>query len=280
MAKPFEATLKDLVEGYPRNWLDHLGFSPTGPVELIDADLSTVTAGADKLLRVEDPEPLLLHLELQAGYEVDLDRRVLKYNVLAYDRHRLPVDSILVLLRREADGPHVTGQVQYQSARRRSSLTFSYDLIRIWQQPVDSILSGGLGTLPLAPLADVPRAQLPRVIRRLDERLTNEASPAEAAKLWTSTYILMGLRYPPDRVSQLLQGVQAMRESSTYQAILEEGRAEEARRLLLLQGHDRFGPPSSETRAAIETISSVERLEQLARRLLRASTWEELLTSS
>jgi predicted transposase YdaD len=174
----------------------------------------------------------------------------------------------------------VTGQVQYQSARRRSSLTFSYDLIRIWQQPVDSILSGGLGTLPLAPLADVPRAQLPRVIRRLDERLTNEASPAEAAKLWTSTYILMGLRYPPDRVSQLLQGVQAMRESSTYQAILEEGRAEEARRLLLLQGHDRFGPPSSETRAAIETISSVERLEQLARRLLRASTWEELLTSS
>ncbi len=83
MAKPFEATLKDLVEGYPRDCMDHLGLSPIGPVEVIDADLSTVTAGADKLVRVDDPETWLLHLELQAGYDADLDRRVLKYDVLA-----------------------------------------------------------------------------------------------------------------------------------------------------------------------------------------------------
>src|SRR5437588_6282854 len=50
-----------------------------------------------------------------------------------------------------------------------------------------------------------------------------------------------------------------MKESSTYQAALEEGRSEgrsegriaEARRLLLFVGTARFGPPDEPTRAAI-----------------------------
>ncbi|MCS6861010.1 MAG: DUF4351 domain-containing protein [Abditibacteriales bacterium] len=75
-----------------------------------------------------------------------------------------------------------------------------------------------------------------------------------------------------------------MKESVTYQAILEEGRTEgktrEARTILLLQGTKRFGPPSEETRAALEAITSVERLEYLAQRLLDVSSWEELLGES
>jgi hypothetical protein len=69
-----------------------------------------------------------------------------------------------------------------------------------------------------------------------------------------------------------------MKESSTYQAILAEGRAEEARRLLHLGGK-RFGSPSAQTRTALEGIDSVERLEQLTERLLDASGWDELITS-
>jgi predicted transposase YdaD len=79
-----------------------------------------------------------------------------------------------------------------------------------------------------------------------------------------------------------------MRESSTYQAILaegreegrEEGRAQEARRLLLLLGSDRYGPPNAKIRATIESIAAVERLEQLTRRLPGASSWEELMAST
>jgi predicted transposase YdaD len=45
----------------------------------------------------------------------------------------------------------------------------------------------------------------------------------------------------------MFRGVVSMTESSTYQAILEEGRAEgavaEAKKLLRLQGDDAFGPP-------------------------------------
>jgi hypothetical protein len=75
-----------------------------------------------------------------------------------------------------------------------------------------------------------------------------------------------------------------MKESSTYQAILEEGRSEgivvAMKRLLLLQGTERFGSPDEATRATIEGMSSMEQLEPLSLRLLKVSSWEELLAPS
>jgi predicted transposase YdaD len=158
-------------------------------------------------------------------------------------------------------------------------------VMRLWQYPVEAVLTGGIGTLPLVPLCDLGATALPEVVRRMDERIAHEAPAGASPDLWTSTYILMGLRYPPELAAQLLQGVRAMRESATYQAILEEGRSEgrvegrveEARRFLLLLGENQYGTPDAATRATLETITELERLERLARRLLEVSSWEELL---
>jgi hypothetical protein len=105
-------------------------------------------------------------------------------------------------------------------------------------------------------------------------------TPAAAATLWTSTYLLMGLRYPRELTVQLLQGVRAMKESSTYQAILEEGAASELRKVLRLLGDQRFGPPDASVRARIEETDDLPRLERWTERLLKASGWDELLASS
>jgi hypothetical protein len=113
----------------------------------------------------------------------------------------------------------------------------------------------------------------------MEERLTREVSPAEAVLLWTSTYILMGLRHPSGLAAQLLSGVSAMKESATCQAILDEGRAEGEKKVLLLVGSKRFGPPDARTRAAPEAVDSVERLERLSERVLEVGSWEELLAS-
>jgi hypothetical protein len=78
MAKPFDATLKELVEAYPHDWLIQLGLPASLPIEVIDADLSTVTAQADKVLRVREDSLWLLHLELQASRDPHLARRVLR----------------------------------------------------------------------------------------------------------------------------------------------------------------------------------------------------------
>ncbi len=76
----------------------------------------------------------------------------------------------------------------------------------------------------------------------------------------------------------------AMKVSTTYQAIIEEGRQEgqalEARRLLLRVGDDRFGTgPTPEQRALIESVTDPDRLEDLVIRAGHVGTWDELLAA-
>jgi hypothetical protein len=58
-----------------------------------------------------------------------------------------------------------------------------------------------------------------------------------------------------------------------------EGRAEEARNLILLLGGKRCGAPPAAVVAALSEIVDPERLETLATRLLEVESWEELLAS-
>ncbi len=95
----------------------------------------------------------------------------------------------------------------------------------------------------------------------------------------------MGLRYPDEVTRELLGRVRNMRESTTYQAILAEGRAEgeaqgraeEARRILLRLGRRKFGPPEARIGAELRRVADLEQLERLADRELVASSWDELL---
>ena len=79
-----------------------------------------------------------------------------------------------------------------------------------------------------------------------------------------------------------------MRESSTIQAFIEEGRwkglqegkAREARRIILLQGPMRFGAADDEVRTRLDEIQDLERLEDMIKRILIASSWDELIAQN
>jgi predicted transposase YdaD len=150
------------------------------------------------------------------------------------------------------------------------------------------LTTGGVGTLPLAPISNVSADQLPEIVSRMRERLGNEATEQERRELWSATYILMGISYQRAQVDILLRGVVEMKDSVTYQAILDEGRVEGRiegqlageRRVILRQGKRRFGVPSPAHRAMLERISSLERLEALSVRLLEVESWEELLAET
>jgi predicted transposase YdaD len=187
---------------------------------------------------------------------------------------------------------------------------YDYEVVRLWEEEPELYLTAGVGLVPLAPLTNVSEVDLPEVVRRMAERIN--AEPRErAAKLWTATFLLMGLRYSDEMTIQLLEGVQTMRESTTYQWILNEGRNEglkegrneglkegrneglkegrneglkagrdegliegrvtEAQRLLVLLGDARLGAPSEAMLTAIKATRDVERLEMLTRRLLDAN---------
>lgn len=297
MSKPFDNATKELLERYPEPWLRCFGLSLDGPVRVIDADLSTVSAEADKVFRIEGPKPYLVHLEMQASADPTLPRRLLRYNALLDLRLGLRVHSVAVLLRPEADRSNLTGLLQLHLPDGRRIVEFSYEVVRAWRCPLEPILSGSLGTLPMAPLADVLPERLPDVIHQIDVRLVKEAPAAEAVKIMEATLILAGLRLGEDTIEELRQGLHTMNlttESSYYRLAIKEGRAEglkeglkegvlqgkleEARRLILRLGQLRFGPPEPQIREAIEADTDLDRLEQLGDHVLTAPDWAALVS--
>ena len=272
----FDATTKHLLEVDPAAWLGYAGF-PVEHVTVVNADVSTVTAAGDRALKVHAEHPWLGHVENQSSHDPTLPERALEYNVLLGRRHGLPVRSIVVLLRREADGPDLTGVLRQFDPDGSCYLEFHYRVVRAWDQRLEPILAGGLGALPMAPLTDEAARELPAVIQRMDERIRREASPGKAGVLWAATYVLLGLRYLRDVAAGLLKGVRAMRESTTYQAIIEEGEALGIQNAVLRIGTRRLGRPSAHFRRILQGVTEVREAERLVERVLDVASWQELL---
>jgi predicted transposase YdaD len=115
----------------------------------------------------------------------------------------------------------------------------------------------------------------------MEQCLSSRRGRKQAPIVWGAAYILLGLRHTPALAAQLFRGVMSMKESSTYQAILEEGRGEgavaEAKKVLRLWGDDAFGVPDARTAATIERINDLAQLEDLLRRVRSATGWQDLL---
>jgi predicted transposase YdaD len=117
-----------------------------------------------------------------------------------------------------------------------------------------------------------------------------------ASQIAVACYTLMGLRFPDALIDRLFEGVPHMKDSTTYQKILREGRQEgiqegiqeglnmgelrEARRFLIMLGTERLGEPRADVLEALAAIPSVERLESLGRRLVKdpaIGKWDDLV---
>ena len=300
MAKQLDATMRELYEVEPAAWLEFLGVPVPDPglVSVIDSALSTVTAEADKLIQRKGPDPLILHTEFLSGRIVSYPRRLHRYNALAGYKHALPVWSVLFLLRPAADGPELTGEFVQEVPGRGVNLRFRYDVVRIWQVPPERLLTAGLPLLPLAPVADVPRARLSEVLAAVARRLRDEAAPELKGTLWAATEILLGLNHPKELVKELTEeittmvlGIHGIEESSVYQDIFAKGkadgraegeargRAEEARTILLRQGRKRLGAPDESVVERIAALADLDHLDALLDRVHYVASWDELMAS-
>jgi hypothetical protein len=61
--------------------------------------------------------------------------------------------NVAVLLRLEADSPQLTGSFERAFPGQERIALLRYRVLRVWQLPVEQLLNGGIGTLPLAPSA-------------------------------------------------------------------------------------------------------------------------------
>ena len=282
MAKPFDITTKQIVDADPLACVRFLGL-PGSSVRLLDTDLA-MSSQADRLLEVADPN-YLVHLELQAAYHADMGERVLYYSVAARRKFGALVRSVVLLLRKEADGPAMSGRVTDES------IDFRFQVVRLWDLAPDLLLNAPLTLLPLAPLTNVAESEIPAVIEQMRSRLDSEGTSEYKDTFWGATTVLLGLRLKPDVARALVRGVWSMQESTVYQSILAEGEARgEARgkaigkaigerELILIVGSKRFGDPDANIRMLLDAIESPERLKNLGARLLDVDSWHDLLAS-
>ena len=253
---------------------------------MIESEITTLSAAAYKVIRVGGSELSLVNIERQSSHETELTRTLWFRQVALDYRHNLPVLTVLVLLRKEANSPNLTGEYERYLPDGRLMNRYEYQVVQLWKESAESFLNAEVELVPLAPLGDVDEQQSPELVRKMANRSNTLPAPC-AAKLWTALYLLMGLRYPDELILELLDGVQAVKESTTYQKILRdgrvegrvEGRTEEAQRFLLRLGTKRFGPPVGKTLDALEDVQDINRLEDLGERILDADVvdWEGLL---
>ena len=68
-----------------------------------------------------------------------------------------------------------------------------------------------------------------------------------------------------------------MSDSDTCMMILDEGRVDEAKNVILRQGRKKFGPPDESITTKLNVITDLEKLHRLQERLLEVANWQELL---
>lgn len=274
----FDVATKELVWDDPLAWLKRLGLNVGGPVELIDTDITTLTAAADKVIKVGGPGPYIVNIELQSYHDKDLVRTLWFRQVALDYRHNLPVLTVVVLLCKEANSPHLTGNYERHLPDGSRTNHYNYRVVRLWEEDPELYLGAGVDLLPLVPLTAVGEAELPSFLQRIGERI-NQEPPSRADKLWIATLLLMGLRFSDEVTVSLLGGVRAMHQSSTYERILREGRLGEASRIIRRLGTQKYGEPDLITSEALEAIVDVDRLEALSDKIIRpdVTSWGDLL---
>jgi len=281
MSKPFDASGKDLFEFAPAGWLAALGqLRPDDRVRMIDADLSaTVTTSTDKVIYVDDPEPWLAMIELQANWDGDLPYDLIRRHSLLLHRHRLPVSCAVILMRPEANSSGMIGHFPQRNPLG-SPWDFPFTVFRVWEQPVDTFLKGPLGLLPFAPISQIDRADAPRVKSIIQGRLATEATRSQRDVLRAALVQLLALRYDKQEIAFWSDMMATLDISKTDLAEMfrEEGRLEKTRADLIRFAKKKFkAPPPPETQSVLLGITDVQRLDDLMDRILDVDNWQELL---
>jgi hypothetical protein len=283
--KPFDDTFKDVLELSPAGWAERLLGGPVTSADFIDADVATVTAAADKVLRVQRPGgALLLNPEAWSGHAGTAPGQAHLYSTLLTNRHELPVRSVIILLRPEANATNLTGVMELRELPEDPEpyLVFRYRVVRLWQEPLAPFLSGPAAMLPFAPLTDEGGRDLPATVERVVRRIRAETSPEVAGTMEAATFVLLGLRHEADVLPRASEEIKEMEESTTYQWIIRKGEARGAlqslQQTLLQLGARKFKATAPEgVRVAIEAITDTERLTALTLRILDVGSWDDLL---
>jgi hypothetical protein len=261
-----DAIIRKLIEMDPSAFLDLVGESVTGPVELIESGVFPHILPIDKVLRISAPEPWIAVVGLATSRDPALVG-LIETTLVSLLGHRVPIEPIIILVRPEADDPSFTGEQVRRMPRGTVVSQFRYRVIRAWQQPPDR----PLGDLPSETLAGLETSGLRELNSELRERTAANAAAVDSESV---TCLVFALPEPGPVESKLLKEVAELERMAPC-VYLALGRHREPRVVsrdegctvmrwkLYQRGARRLGPPDERVASTIGEIVSPRRLTDL-----------------
>jgi hypothetical protein len=253
-----------------------------------DFDPEPMPPSIDEYMRLglkDGAGEMMLHLRFQRLYQEDLGVILHEDSQRLTQRFHCPVQTVVLVLWPGADGPALTGEY-----RPLSGGVYRYNVKRLWEMnPAETLHS--CSTAIFAPLTRFPPEQLPAILQRMKDLITTQAKDEKTlVNLWGVTYCCMGLRYPAEQVNELLADVMPIvyRCPDTKGVLSDgyymgrskgetEGALQATERWVHTLGNQRLGEPPAAVRQIVTGLRDLQRLEQLAARILKVDAWPEVL---
>lgn len=217
----FDNTCKFLAETFPSDFATWLLGEAIALTELSPSELSLEPIRADALILLQSDQ-VVLHLEFQTLPKAEIPFRMIDYRLRVYRRFpRKRMRQVVIYLQQ------TNSELVQQTTFTLEETFHRFEVIRLWEQPT-SIFLEHPGLLPFAVLSNTNDRT--ETLRQVAEEISSISDQRTQSNVAASAYILAGLVLEKDVIKQLLRE-ELMQESVTYQAIKDEGRAEEARRL-------------------------------------------------
>ena len=242
-------------------------------------------------LRTRDGEPeiVLIHIEVQARTEPDVNRRMFEYYSLLRSRYQLPIFPVALHLRRGRRG--LASEEYREMLFEREILRFRYESIQLARLRAEEYLDrdSPVGAA-LAALMDRSARSRSRALELL--RISMLGKVAESALDEARQFLLIDLieTYFPlsggqrQRYQRLISRKEYRKvqdvELTWGEKLIEKGReagvVDGTRAALLRLMMAKFGALPEATKVRIEAIDSMDELDALLDRVLTAATLEEM----
>lgn len=214
----------------------------------------------------DDPNPVLVLVEVETYPDADVDRQVLDdLMLIALDRKVVP--EVVSLVLKPKGNLTVAGRAEQVSPRGRTRLGGSWPVVRLWEVDAEALFAAGdPGLIPWVPLtrtSDEPDA----LVERCRDRLQAVPDQTERMALSVVTEILAGLAFSGRRFPELFRGLNVGIEAPFQEGLRLQAEAlgrQEGRQAAIVDTLGvRFGTVPEDLTAALSTVTDERRLVAL-----------------
>ena len=276
MENSYDATFKILVDHSPGDWARYLF---AGAVEIavpIDTSLHETKEVVDRLLRVEHSGcEVIIHVEFHAGHSGNMiPNRLFQYNAAAMKRYAMTALSCVLILRKEADSPSISGRFVRTIEPFGDIHRFRYHPIRLWKEPLERFLIPSSSLAVAGVLADFGELSLEEAGAEILRCIEASVDLDVRESLFNHAIALAGMRFNNEQAESIFGRKLSMLEkySTTVQYFIRRGEA----RLLLASVGPVFGTPPQEVIDKVNAATS-EKLLIWSTRLRTAQSWTDLI---